>query len=177
MRGRGRPCESTQHLSVPHSALTHGGRVRAYRLAVRLARAGAVVDLCCPWHSQLRLHPVAGSRASRAGALQKILPRHDEKETQDKALETGSSPCDDGEHDEGAGQTGDEGEIGVGADGEAAEQADWQFQIGGTDQDLGASTARRAASTTPVEQIRMIVASTSSGAFFMGLLVGRLCFP
>jgi glycosyltransferase involved in cell wall biosynthesis len=35
----------------------HGGRVRAYRLAVGLAGAGASVDLCCPWHPGLPRHP------------------------------------------------------------------------------------------------------------------------
>jgi glycosyltransferase involved in cell wall biosynthesis len=34
---------------------THGGRVRAYQLAKGLARAGARVDLCCPWHPGLPL--------------------------------------------------------------------------------------------------------------------------
>ena len=37
--------------------LTHGGRVRTYRLAVGLARAGASVDLACPWNPGLPLHP------------------------------------------------------------------------------------------------------------------------
>src|SRR5215218_2058033 len=37
----------------PILPLTHGGRVRAYRLAVGLARAGALVDLSCPWHPGL----------------------------------------------------------------------------------------------------------------------------
>jgi glycosyltransferase involved in cell wall biosynthesis len=41
----------------PLLPLTHGGRVRAYRLAVGLARAGANVDLCCPWHPTLPLGP------------------------------------------------------------------------------------------------------------------------
>ncbi len=31
--------------------------MRAYCLAVGLARAGAVVDICCPWHPQLPLQP------------------------------------------------------------------------------------------------------------------------
>ncbi|HYC32529.1 MAG TPA: glycosyltransferase family 4 protein [Gemmatimonadales bacterium] len=39
----------------PILPLTHGGRVRAYHLAVGLARAGAEVDLCCPWHPRLPL--------------------------------------------------------------------------------------------------------------------------
>ncbi len=39
----------------PVLPLTHGGRVRAYRLATGLARAGASVDLCCPWHPGLSL--------------------------------------------------------------------------------------------------------------------------
>jgi glycosyltransferase involved in cell wall biosynthesis len=37
----------------PVLPLTHGGRVRAYRLAVGLARAGASVELACPWHPGL----------------------------------------------------------------------------------------------------------------------------
>lgn len=37
--------------------LTHGGRVRTYRLAVGLARAGASVDLACPWSPGLPRHP------------------------------------------------------------------------------------------------------------------------
>jgi glycosyltransferase involved in cell wall biosynthesis len=41
----------------PVLPLTHGGRVRAYRLAVGLARAGASVDLSCPWHPGLPLRP------------------------------------------------------------------------------------------------------------------------
>jgi glycosyltransferase involved in cell wall biosynthesis len=41
----------------PVLPLAHGGRVRAYRLAVGLARAGASVDLCCPWHPGLPLRP------------------------------------------------------------------------------------------------------------------------
>jgi glycosyltransferase involved in cell wall biosynthesis len=41
----------------PILPLTHGGRVRAYRLAVGLAQAGASVDLSCPWHPGLPLHP------------------------------------------------------------------------------------------------------------------------
>jgi glycosyltransferase involved in cell wall biosynthesis len=44
-------------LPYPVLPLTHGGRVRAYRLAVGLARAGASVDLCCPWHPGLPLRP------------------------------------------------------------------------------------------------------------------------
>jgi glycosyltransferase involved in cell wall biosynthesis len=40
----------------PILPLTHGGRVRAYHLAAAVARAGAEVDLCCPWHPQLPLH-------------------------------------------------------------------------------------------------------------------------
>ena len=39
----------------PVLPLSHGGRVRAYRLAVGLARAGAKVDLACPWHPGLPL--------------------------------------------------------------------------------------------------------------------------
>jgi glycosyltransferase involved in cell wall biosynthesis len=41
----------------PILPLTHGGRVRAYRLAVGLANAGAHVDLSCPWRPGLPLHP------------------------------------------------------------------------------------------------------------------------
>ena len=41
----------------PILPLTHGGRVRAYRLAVGLAKAGAHVDLSCPWHPRLPLGP------------------------------------------------------------------------------------------------------------------------
>jgi glycosyltransferase involved in cell wall biosynthesis len=44
-------------LPFPVLPLTHGGRVRAYRLAVGLARAGATVDLCCPWHPAFPLRP------------------------------------------------------------------------------------------------------------------------
>ena len=44
-------------LPYPVLPLTHGGRVRAYRLAVGLARAGAQVDLACPWHPRLPLRP------------------------------------------------------------------------------------------------------------------------
>jgi glycosyltransferase involved in cell wall biosynthesis len=44
-------------MPFPVLPLTHGGRVRAYRLAVGLARAGASVDLSCPWHPGLPLHP------------------------------------------------------------------------------------------------------------------------
>jgi glycosyltransferase involved in cell wall biosynthesis len=44
-------------LPFPVLPLTHGGRVRAYRLAVALARAGATVDLCCPWHPAFPLRP------------------------------------------------------------------------------------------------------------------------
>ena len=42
-------------LPYPVLPLTHGGRVRAYRLAVGLARAGATVDIACPWHPALPL--------------------------------------------------------------------------------------------------------------------------
>ena len=41
----------------PILPLTHGGRVRAYRLAVGLAKAGAHVDLACPWHPRMPLGP------------------------------------------------------------------------------------------------------------------------
>jgi len=44
-------------LPFPILPLTHGGRVRAYRLAVGLARAGASIDLFCPWHPGLPLRP------------------------------------------------------------------------------------------------------------------------
>jgi glycosyltransferase involved in cell wall biosynthesis len=44
-------------LPFPVLPLTHGGRVRAYRLAVGLARAGATVDLSCPWYPGLPLRP------------------------------------------------------------------------------------------------------------------------
>ena len=44
-------------LPFPVLPLTHGGRVRAYRLAVGLAGAGATVDLCCPWHPAFPLRP------------------------------------------------------------------------------------------------------------------------
>jgi glycosyltransferase involved in cell wall biosynthesis len=44
-------------LPFPVLPLTHGGRVRAYRLAVGLAGAGASVDLCCPWHPAFPLRP------------------------------------------------------------------------------------------------------------------------
>lgn len=44
-------------LPYPVLPLTHGGRVRAYRLAVGLARAGATVDLCCPWHPTFPMRP------------------------------------------------------------------------------------------------------------------------
>jgi len=44
-------------LPFPVLPLTHGGRVRAYRLAVGLARAGATIDLCCPWHPAFPLRP------------------------------------------------------------------------------------------------------------------------
>jgi glycosyltransferase involved in cell wall biosynthesis len=44
-------------LPFPVLPLTHGGRVRAYRLAVGLARAGATVDLCCPWHPAFPRRP------------------------------------------------------------------------------------------------------------------------
>jgi glycosyltransferase involved in cell wall biosynthesis len=44
-------------LPFPVLPLTHGGRVRAFRLAVGLARAGATVDLCCPWHPAFPLRP------------------------------------------------------------------------------------------------------------------------
>ena len=44
-------------LPFPVLPLTHGGRVRAYRLAVGLARAGAQVDLACPWRPGLPLRP------------------------------------------------------------------------------------------------------------------------
>jgi glycosyltransferase involved in cell wall biosynthesis len=43
----------------PILPLTHGGRVRAYQLAVGLARAGASVDLSCPWHPKLPLSAFA----------------------------------------------------------------------------------------------------------------------
>jgi glycosyltransferase involved in cell wall biosynthesis len=38
--------------------LTHGGRVRTYRLAAGLARAGAAVDVLCPWHPGALGRPV-----------------------------------------------------------------------------------------------------------------------
>lgn len=41
----------------PVLPLTHGGRVRAYRLAVGLAQAGAMVELACPWHPTQPLRP------------------------------------------------------------------------------------------------------------------------
>ena len=44
-------------LPFPVLPLTHGGRVRAYHLAVGLARAGAKVDLACPWQPGLPLRP------------------------------------------------------------------------------------------------------------------------
>ena len=44
-------------MPYPVLPLTHGGRVRAYRLARGLARAGARVELCCPWHPELPLGP------------------------------------------------------------------------------------------------------------------------
>jgi glycosyltransferase involved in cell wall biosynthesis len=44
-------------LPFPALPLTHGGRVRAFHLAVGLAAAGATVDLACPWHPGLPLHP------------------------------------------------------------------------------------------------------------------------
>lgn len=43
-------------LPFPVLPLTHGGRVRAYRLAVGLARAGATVELTCPWQPGLPFH-------------------------------------------------------------------------------------------------------------------------
>lgn len=44
-------------LLFPNLPLTHGGRVRAYRLAVGLARAGASVDVSRPWQPGLPLRP------------------------------------------------------------------------------------------------------------------------
>ena len=41
----------------PVLPLSHGGRVRAYRLAVGLAHAGATVHLACPWHPSLPFRP------------------------------------------------------------------------------------------------------------------------
>lgn len=42
-------------LPFPVLPLTHGGRVRAYHLALGLARAGATVEIACPWHPALPL--------------------------------------------------------------------------------------------------------------------------
>lgn len=55
--GQGGQVRVLSILPFPVLPLTHGGRVRAYRLALGLARAGATVDLCCPWHPGLPLHP------------------------------------------------------------------------------------------------------------------------
>jgi glycosyltransferase involved in cell wall biosynthesis len=41
----------------PVLPLSHGGRARAYHLAVGLARAGATVDLACPWHPRIPRRP------------------------------------------------------------------------------------------------------------------------
>jgi glycosyltransferase involved in cell wall biosynthesis len=53
-------------LIAPYPALplTHGGRVRTFRLAVALAAAGASVDLLCPWGPGLPL-----GRFARGGVL------------------------------------------------------------------------------------------------------------
>jgi glycosyltransferase involved in cell wall biosynthesis len=44
-------------LPYPVLPLSHGGRVRAYQLSVALARAGATVDVACPWHPRLPPRP------------------------------------------------------------------------------------------------------------------------
>jgi glycosyltransferase involved in cell wall biosynthesis len=44
-------------LPYPLLPLSHGGRKRTYGLAVGLARAGATVDVVCPWHPRLPRRP------------------------------------------------------------------------------------------------------------------------